>query len=258
MRAPDFLRSFLTFTSDRGAKESKTASHRSPYSFNSARISLEALCMVDETRYVLGAACKTEIVGADRDLWLDPNADFCIAASDEEFLIIKSWITNQVEVMLYPPTLGRQPERQAGQIEDTFSDFLIHVVEAEAEELADAGQIIAASYAHRPLVARIEYDDQGRHMIIDHPIKTLNVNPRDGIYQTDTGPILLPNFDREPERGLEIGRLELAFEAFNSSDWVEVLLRRPTAVATGSATTANHYATPRRIDGVRNRVLALT
>ena len=257
MQAPDFLRSFLTFTSDHQKKASKTTSHEAAYSFNSARISLEAVCTVDDIRYVLGAACKTEIVGPARDLWLDPNADFCIAASSDEFLIMKSWITNQIEVMLHPPSLGRQPERQAAMIDETFTDFVIHVVEVAAEELADATQIIDASYAHRPLVARIEYDDQGRHVVIDHPIKTMNVNPRDNVYQTDTGPILVPNFDREPERGLDVGCLELAFEAFNSTDWVEVLIRRPTAVEPGSATTTDHYAATRRIDGVRNRVLAL-
>ena len=258
MQAPDFLRSFLTFTSDHKQKASKTASHEAPYTFNSARISLEAVCTVDDTRYVLGASCKTEIVGPDRDLWLDPNADFCIAASSDEFLIMKSWITNQVEVMLHPPSLGRQPERQAAKIDETFTDFVIHVVEAEAEELTDTTQIIEASYAHRPLVARTEYDDQGQHVIIDHPVKTMNVNPRDNVYQTDTGPIIVPNFDREPERGLEVGRFELAFEAFNRREWVEVLIRRPTPVEPGSAITADHYAVPRRIDGVRNRVLALT
>ena len=138
MQAPDFLRSFLTFTSDQTQKASKTTSHQAPYSFNSARISLEAVCSVDEICCVLSAACKTEIVGPARDLWLDPNADFCIAASTDEFLIMKSWITNQIEVMLHPPSLGKQPERQTAKINETFTDFVIHVVDVEVEELAEA------------------------------------------------------------------------------------------------------------------------
>ena len=89
MRVPDFQRSFLTFTSDDDRKESQTRSHAAPYRFNAARIQLESVCTLTGAggathRYVLGASCKSEIVGLDSDLWLHPNADYCPVASDSE------------------------------------------------------------------------------------------------------------------------------------------------------------------------------
>ena len=170
---------------------------------------------------------------------------------------MKSWVSNQIEVMLHPPSLGRQPERQAGRTAETFTDFSIHIAEAEGETMADAGAIIAATYAHRPLIARMEYEDAGHHVRIDHPVKTMNVNPRDNVFQTDTGPLLVPDFERALEGGLEVTRFELAFEAFNEPAWAEFLLRRPTVVSQGSPATTDHYSVPRRVENMRNAILAL-
>ena len=268
MRVPDFQRSFLTFTSDDDRKESQTRSHAAPYRFNAARIQLESVCTLTGAggathRYVLGASCKSEIVGLDSDLWLHPNADYCPVASDSEILIMKSWITNQTQVMLEPPTLGRQPERQVGLTADLFSEFEIRVVEADGEALDSTERIIEATYAQRPLVARLQYEDAGYRVCIDHPVKTMNVNPRDGVFQTDTGPILLPDFARARDSGLLVSAFELAFAAFNRPAFAEMVIRRPTPVTadgtlTGVGTlSANHYEETRRIDAMDNQVLAL-
>ena len=262
MRVPDFQRSFLTFTSDDDRKESQTRSHVAPYRFNAARIQLESVCTLTGVggathRYVLGASCKSEIVGLDRDLWLHPNADFCPVASESEILILKSWITNQTQVMLEPSTLGRQPERQVGLTADLFSEFEIHVLEAEGEPLDSTEHIIEATYAQRPLVARLQYEDAGYRVCIDHPVKTMNVNPRDGVFQTDTGPLLLPDFARARERGLLVSVFELAFAAFNRPAFAEMVIRRPTPVTDVGTLSANHYEETRRIDAMDNQVLAL-
>lgn len=262
MRVPDFQRSFLTFTSDDDRKQVRTRSHPAPYRFNAARIQLESVCTLTAAdgathRYVLGAACKSEIVGLDRDLWLHPNADFCPVACESEILILKSWITNQTEVMLEPPSLGRQPERQVGLTADLFIDFEIRVRETDGEVMDSTERIIAATYAQRPLVARLQYRDAGYRVRIDHPVKTMNVNPRDGVFQTDTGPLLLPDFTRERDQGLLVSAFELAFAAFNRPAFAELVIRRPTPVAGGGAVTANHYEESRRIEAMDNQVLAL-
>lgn len=262
MRVPDFQRSFLTFTSDDDRKKVRTRSHPAPYRFNAARIQLESVCTLTAAdgathRYVLGAACKSEIVGPDRDLWLHPNADFCPVACESEIMILKSWITNQTEVMLEPPSLGRQPERQVGLTADLFSGFEIRVRETDGEVLDSTERIIDATYAQRPLVARLQYRDAGYRVRIDHPVKTMNVNPRDGVFQTDTGPILLPDFTRERDQGLLVSAFELAFAAFNRPAFAELVIRRPTPVAGGGAVTADHYEEVRRIEAMDNQVLAL-
>ena len=98
--------------------------------------------------------------------------------------------------MLEPPTLGRQPERQVGLTADLFADIDIRVVEADGEVLDSTERIIEATYAQRPLVARLQYEDAGYRVCIDHPVKTMNVNPRDGVFQTDTGPSSRPTGGR--------------------------------------------------------------
>ena len=41
--------------------------------------------------FVLGASCKTERVGAERDLFLEPNADFMPVISDDSFMHLKTF-----------------------------------------------------------------------------------------------------------------------------------------------------------------------
>jgi hypothetical protein len=61
---------------------------------------------------------------------------------------------------------------------------------------------------------------------IIHPIKTTNVNDRDHIVQTDTGPITLP--DLSPRRLQKskyfIETLDLADCAFNNPAWAEFII----------------------------------
>ena len=172
-------------------------------------------------------------------------------------MILKSWITNQVEVMLEPPSLGRQPERQIGFTSDLFSEFTIDVMEVQGEMLGSTGDVIEATYSQRPLVARLQYEDSDFRVCIDHPIKTMNVNPHDGVFQTDTGPILMPDFTREREQGLLVSTFELAFEAFNQPTWAEMVIRKPTPITIDSTVTANHYEATRRIEEMDNLIIAL-
>jgi hypothetical protein len=170
---------------------------------------------------------------------------------------MKSWITNQTEVMLEPPTLGPQLERQTGLTSDLFSDFEIRMAEADGEVLDSTERIIEATVAQRPLVARLKYEDAGYRVCIDHPVKTINVNPRDGVFQTDTGPILLPDFTRMRDQGLLVSVFELAFAAFNRPEFAEMVIRRPTVLTEEDSLTSNHYEETRRIDAMENQVLAL-
>jgi hypothetical protein len=263
MNVYDFNRSFITFRVDFDEKPPITLSHRPPTPVNNTRISIECCCELthrengSSTRYVLGASCKTEAVGAERDIWTLPNADFCLAASEEEFLILKSWHRNNPGVMRYPASLGPQPERQSGAVEDVWTRFKIDLCPAEGRELDSVQAIIDGTFRNNPLACRIEYDEGDYHVCIDHPIKTMNVNEKDLIYQTDTGPILLPDLSAERLRQSErlIETLDLAYSAFNSPTWAEFIINVPTPVAEG--VSVNHYSRTRRIENARNAIFEL-
>jgi len=257
MQTVDFYRSFLIFRIDLEKKPPQTVSHKPPFSLNNARIQIECRCRVTDREtgrtqtFVLGASCKTEQVGVERDLWLEPNADFVPVFSDDGFMNLKTYAQAGMTVNLYPPSLGKQSDRQSGKIADTFDDVRIEVAECEGEVLGSAQEIVAATLARHPLVARTEIEAGRYSAVLEYPVKTMNANERDWIYQTDTGPVLLPDFTCEPESLLP--NLELAFAAFNGPDWIEFIVRVPTPIAEGIS--VYHYSCPVRFNNVKNRVI---
>ena len=245
MQIPDLLRSFLTFRIDLTKQAAITVSHKPPFTLNNARIQLESRCLIHDrqtgatTEYVLGAACKTERVGVERDIWTDPNADFCPILSTDEFLNLKSWDKNDKGVMLYPPSLGPQPERQLGKVADAFDRVKINVRMVAGELLQTTAEIVQATLADELLVGRIEFTALDRYAVtIDFPIKTMNASERDQIYQTDTGPILFPDFSGQFTNPIET--FHLAYVAYNCPDWAEFILRTPTPLT--EAISVNHYS----------------
>lgn len=247
MHIPNFAASFLTFRVDWNKKQSLTASHRPPFTLNNARIQIESACHITDittgtsTQFVLGASCKTEYVGVDENIWTDPNADFCIILSDDSFLILKSWDQNNKGVMRYPTSLGEQPERQTGQVAETYDSIKINVRQVEGERLETTEKIVNATLAGHILVGQTIFTLQEQYEVrVDFPIKTINVNERELIYQTDTGPILFPDLSIPHDNLIETFRL--AYIAYNCPDWAEIILQVPTPL--NDELSVNHYSKP--------------
>lgn len=258
MPAIDFSRSFLTFRIDTLKKPPQTVSHQPPYSLNNARIQLDCVCDITEIatketqRFVLGVNCKTERVGVTEDIWLKPNADFVPIVSQDRFLNLKTYAYIGQElgaVSLYGHN-RQQPDRQTGNAHEAFDKLTIHVHEVPGELLANPPAIIQATYAHEILSAVTEFATNRYRVAIHYPVKTFNVNERDNVYQTDTGPLLWPDLNREPAELIE--GLNLAFSAFNCPEWIEMLIRVPTDVPGGQK--VYHYSEAKRVDGVTNRI----
>ena len=253
----DFSRSFLTFRIDTLKKPPRTVSHQPPFSLNNARIQLDCVCDITEIateitqRFVLGASCKTERVGVDRDIWTTPNADFVPIVSQDRFLNLKTyaWIGQQATVELFG-LQQPQPDRQVGSVPEAFDSLKIHVHEVQGEHLATPEAIIAATFAQHPLSATTEWQTDRYRVQLTYPVKTFNVNERDQIYQTDTGPVLWPDLSRDPAD--LIAGMNLAFTAFNGPEWIEAVIRLPTETPSGAK--VYHYSHFARLDGVQNRL----
>jgi hypothetical protein len=254
----DFARSFLTFRIDTLNKPPVTTSHKPPYSLNNARIQLDCCCDITDKRtglvqqFVLGASCKTEAVGVEKDIWSVPNGDFVPIFSRDRFMNLKSFDRADKGVDLYPPSRGKQSERQTGQVAEAFDSLKIDIRRCESKVLGTPDEIIGAILDNRPVVARTVIEAENYSAAIDYPVKTINVNERDSIYQTDTGPLLFPDFSRTPEDF--ISGFELAFAAFNCPEWAEFIVRAKTPVAAG--VDVYHYSKPVRLD-CKNEVLLL-
>jgi hypothetical protein len=234
-----------------------------PTSVLNVRINVDCRCELanretaERHEFILGAPCKTELVGVERDIWMEPNADFCVVASTEEFLVLKSWARQGMDVAKHPQVSGLPLERQSGLCREAWAAFSINLQSVPGNAVRSIEDIIASTQSDRPLVARIQYDDGPWQVTIDHPVKTMNYSERDGVYQTDTGPILFP--DLSAERLTRGGRLidcfDLAYAAFNSAGWAEFIVNVPTPI--GSGLSVNHYSKTRRIERTRNELMEL-
>jgi len=259
MTTIDFARSFLTFRIDTTLKPPQTASHKPPYSLNNARIQIECRLTVTDKKtqqvqtFVLGANCKTERVGVPGDIWTVPNADFIPIFSDTAFMHLKTYAQAGEGVELFPPGSGTQSERQTGLIADAFDDVRIDIVEAEGTDLTTQPDVVQATLNNTRLNARTTLENDRYKAVIEYPVKTMNANERDNIYQTDTGPVLFPDLTCEPEGMLT--HLELAFTAFNVPDWIEVLVRVPTQV--NDDVDVYHFSKSIRLDAF-NEVIGLS
>lgn len=256
MKVLEFARSTMTFRIDLEVIPPRTLSHQPPYALNNARVQLDCRCRITDRAtgrvhtIVLGVSCKTERVGADADIWLQPNADFVPIFSDDEFMHIKTFARAGTVAQLHPPGSGAQSDRLRAPIEGTFERVYLDLVEREAERLVSPAAIVAAVLAGESLVGIHRLDNARYTAEIEYPVKTINANERDMIYQTDTGPILFPDLDCEPTELLS--RVELAFTAMNAPDWAEFIVRVRTPIA--QDVEVDHYARPVRLDGIVNEL----
>jgi hypothetical protein len=156
--------------------------------------------------------------------------------------------------MLDPPSLGPQPERHAIKTRDAYYTHKIKLVPAEGAELNSAAEIIAAADEGLPLVATCDYQSDGYRVELEYPVGTINVSEKSNSYQTDTGPVIYPDFSQPFTRVAET--LWLAFCSFNSPDWIEFIIRKPTPLSNGIS--VNHYSESRWVDNCRNRIFAVS
>jgi len=237
----DFCRSFATFVT--------------PGHTNNARIQVEAVCeLAGGARYVLVASCKAEDTFAQRDLFRQPNYDFCAIFGDgqgggpADYCIVRVGL---------PVTAAW---RDVGISAERFEDVRIDLVRAEADPCSAPRAMVEGTLANRPLVGRTEMlDEAGQKLAtLDYPIKTMNVNEAehtaDGewIYQVDTGPIIVPDPARQVAHAVE--QFDLAFIAWNAPDWADLITLTPTPL-NHSDDCAGHYSRVSTISA-RNEVLA--
>ena len=258
MQTVNFARSYVTFRIDSEKKPPLTVTHKPPFSLNNARIPIECRCVITEKgtehveSFVLGASCKTEQVGVSGAIWLEPNADFCPIFSADRYLHLKTYARAGTEMELYPPGSGSQSDRQTGLIDDTFDQVRIDVSSCTGEPLDSPQEIVEAVLANDTLVARTELDNARYHALIEYPVKTINANERDWIYQTDTGPVLFPDLSGDPASLLT--SLELAYSAFNCPDWIEWIVRVRTPIA--EKVHVYHYSQAVRTDAT-NQIIRI-
>ena len=236
MKTCDFSRSFVTFvTRGRG---------------NNARIQVEARCELTDAQgateeYFLVASCKGEDTYGKGVLFLDPSYDFCAIFSRKEFMIIRVGVPYA-------------PKNTIAANADRFDDVRFDIKMADGEVLPKDEAVVKATLAGRVVNGRTEIADTPgkRRALIEFPVKTMNVNDINHIYQVDTGPILLPDFEAKKERLVEC--FQLAFVAYNKADEAYFVIQEPIPAdaARPDGPKVSHYSRVIRMDS-KNSLIAL-
>ena len=130
---------------------------------------------------------------------------------------------------------------------------LCRITQCSGTELTSAADIVQATLNNMVLNARTTIETDRYSAVMEYPVKTMNANERDNIYQTDTGPVLYPDLTAEPDTMLQ--QLQFAYTAVNGPDWVELVVRTPTAVI--DEIDVYHYSMSVRLDA-RNEIIGLT
>ncbi len=220
MTAIDFGRSFVTFVT--------------PGRANNARIQVECRCEFSDAEagtneeLFLVASCKSEATYAEKDLFTSPNYDFCGVFNETQLSIIRT------------PASAADQRPDVSPVEGRFLEVYRQIVSAPAEPLPTSADVVAATLAGKPIVARTVFGDpSGRYKCaLEYPVKTMNANDIRPMYQVDTGPVPFPTFD--PDVELTAGRFRLAFVAFNAPHSADFVIQTPTEIAPGVQTP--HYS----------------
>jgi len=265
MIVPDFIHSYFRFYLDFEQSQPGSISNKPPVRTNRVRVTLESICRLTHrptektTTYALSAPCRTEQVGAGRsELWTQPNAECIFLCSDDgQAGIHKCWHKNDPGVMLYPPSLGPQPERQSFAAGENFQEVGLDLQMIEAKTLSGFDQVADAILGTQPIISRLEYSDGEFDVSIDQPVKTINLAERDQLFQTDTGPIILPDLSsqRLAQAEQEIDVFDLAYSAWSEPDWADFIIRSPLRLDEGIS--VNHFTETRHISPTRNMLLLL-
>jgi hypothetical protein len=222
MQVCDYSRSFASFV----------------LPINTARLQVEARCLLAlpgaaPEEHLMFASCKSEVCYVEGQLFLDPNYDFSGIFSDTRYRLERIHADASAEQL------------DCGPIVPRFDGLTRHIHEAaRVRPLTSKQAVIDATLAHQIIVARNEIRDQatGASILLEYPVKTMNVHRETATFQVDTGPV--PLFDFRSEAPEVMGRFLWAYVAFNDFSGACFVSQVPTPIARDGAEVArtSHYS----------------
>jgi hypothetical protein len=196
--------------------------------------------------YIQAGSCKSEHTFAERDLFHEDNYDFLPIFGPEDGVVFRR------KANLNPNYRNCLP------VKDLWNGQRYHLIEVEVyDELTTNDAILEATYEFWPIVAQTEIwnDETQLRAIIEYPVKTMNTNRENTVYQVDTGPVAFPDLTRRDRRYVE--GITLAFVAFNVSYFADFVLEVPTPIRENDTEVCRIYHYSKRVSlPARNRLYA--
>lgn len=197
------------------------------------RILIDAVCTLTDNStgeskaYYLIAPCRAEDTHGDAGLFYMPSYEFCgIWAEDESHIIRTHWFSHRD---------NRQNRYREGDAIDV-REF------SQTRQLPDNESVFDATMGStEPLISRTTLHDgqRGITAVLEYPVNTMNVKEDPVRFQVDTGPLIVPDFERDCARPIEC--FEVAYIVYNRFDEAHFILRRPVAGREG--TTRDQFTT---------------
>lgn len=178
--------------------------------------------------YVQVGSCKSEHTFAKDNLLHEDNYDF-LPVFGPEWSVIYRRHANL-----------RDTYREIRRSEECWDGQQYHlIVGSDVEELTSDAAVREATYDSVPIVAQTEVrnEETGLQAIMEYPVKTMNTNRANDIYQVDTGPVAFPDLSQRHAR--HVDALSLAFVVFNAPHFADFVLEAPTRVGDEQA---YHYS----------------
>ncbi len=201
-----------------------------------------------ETVYYQGASCKSEDTFAEKNLFKKDNYDFLPVFGRDKVLVFRRHFNE------------RPGYRKIQAMSDMWGeDPVIRLPAAKSVTLLDTfDKIREATLEGVPIVTQTEIknDSTGLAALIECPCKTMNINAQTRMYQTDTGPVVLPDLARHYAEPMDA--LRLAYIAFNAPHFADFVIESPVPVTDNGKTVASvlHYAELATFKAV-NRIYAV-
>lgn len=207
---------------------------------NAVRMWIESRTIVrniktgSEEIYYQGGACKSEDTFAAKDLFYKDNYDFTPIFGKDKVLIFRRHFDERPgyrKVQLMSDTWGADPIIKLPQPKSiTLLDTFEKIKEATLEGV--------------PIVTQTEITDEktGLSAMIECPCKTMNINSETKMYQTDTGPVVLPDISKIYDEPMDA--LRLAFIAFNVPHFADFVVEAPVPITENGKTIKSvlHYS----------------
>eukprot|EP01043_Picozoa_sp_COSAG02_P026198 COSAG02_NODE_1502_length_12258_cov_12.486142_2_plen_363_part_00 len=122
----------------------------------------------------------------------------------------------------------------------------LHPAKGYEVDLTDYSKVVEATKAGHQLVGRTELSDPatGMRAVLEYPVKTMNLETATEIWQTDTGPVAVPDISRRYDPA--IACISLGFVAANNRqlDRADFVLEQLMQLPGGGGVEVLHYCNP--------------
>ena len=169
--------------------------------------------------YVQVGSCKSEHTFAKDNLLHKDNYDF-LPVFGPEWSVVYRRHANL-----------RDSYREIRLSEEWWNGQQYHLIAgSDVEELTSDAAVREATYDSVPIVAQTQVRNEatGLQAIMEYPVKTMNTNRANDIYQVDTGPVAFPDLSQRHAR--HVDALSLSFVVFNAPHFADFVLEAPTRV----------------------------